>query len=201
MKTRLLFLAVALGAGCHAVPPQKPAAPVVANDDAAKLAEARRFIAALTEENDVLREQLKVAETPNLHVLAASVPVTPPAEAPMPVAAPREREPLPDLPLVVPNAEGLIDLAGLAHPAEAPVNPFTVRAGPSDPKKELNLLVQGTCTGPEPVALINDRVYHEGEAVETLQLERIDPEAVTLRWEGHRLKLAAAEKPARVRLP
>ena len=210
MRNYLLILIVALCAGCHGVAVRKPVslAPPIASahstpDAEAKLAEARKFIGALIEQNDVLREQLRVALESHPQLAAETAAPAPVVAAPAPIAgvAPQAQEKSPDLPLATPNAEGLIDLASLAHPADVPVNPFTLRASASDPKRELSLLVQGLSSGPNASALINDRVYQVGDSIESLKLERIDPDTVTLRTDAHRIKLTAAEKPTRVRLP
>ncbi|MBS0661675.1 MAG: general secretion pathway protein GspB [Verrucomicrobia bacterium] len=208
MRNSLLLITLLLAAGCQAAPRSKPVAvappavPVHAASDAeAKLAEARRFIGALLEQNDVLRAQLRSAAAADSSGPAEMAPNLAGTETLAAPSGAKPPDPLPDLPLALPNPEGIIDLAVLAHPADATVNPFTLRASAADPRREVGLLVQGLCAGPNASALINDRVVQVGDAVESLTVERIEPDAVILRTEGYRLKLVAAEKPTRVRLP
>ena len=103
----------------------------------------------------------------------------------------------------MPNADGVIDLAAVTadtKPGE-PVNPFAVRTMSAESVREVTLHVSGILAGAVPCAIINDRPVQAGETVESLLLERIEPDAVWLRFAGRRLRLPASEKPVRVRLP
>ena len=49
-------------------------------------------------------------------------------------------------------------------------------------------------------AVINDRLMEAGETIESLTVERIEPDAVVCRYEDKWLRLPVAEKPVRVRM-
>lgn len=102
----------------------------------------------------------------------------------------------------MPNAEGVIDLTIPAIPAnpDEPINPFAVRIVPAESRREIILHVGGIVAGPVACAVINERLFQAGEAVESLAIERIERDAVFLRHGSHRLKLPVSDKPARVRL-
>lgn len=158
-----------------------------------------QFIEALISQNDALAAKLTAAATPPMSVLAAPEPA--PASKSPPVPPPAQA--IPTTPMLTPNADGIIDLAAVtvdAKPGE-PVNPFTVRAVPAEAVREVTLHVAGILSGAVPCAVINDRLVQTGESVESLTVERIEPDAVWLRYAGHRLRLPVSEKPARVRLP
>jgi len=125
-----------------------------------------------------------MAATPS----SAVPPVTPP-----PVAA--------EEPALVPNADGVIDLTAPAAKPGEPVNPFAVRAAPDGTIREVLLHVSGLIAGPRACAVINERLVQAGDVVETFRIERVDPEAVSLRLGSQRLRLPLSEKPVRVRLP
>jgi type II secretory pathway component PulC len=67
--------------------------------------------------------------------------------------------------------------------------------------REVSLQVGGIAAGPMACAVINDRLVQVGEIIESLAVERIEPDAVLLRHSGKLLRLPVAEKPTRVRLP
>jgi hypothetical protein len=215
MKSLLTLLCLGL-AGCQtAAPltlpplPAKPAPefrPVVAAPPAPlnpaleqKVRQQAQYIEALISQNDALSSRLTAA---------ASAPVaTSPAPEPAPVAiAPPPAPPLqpvPAEPMLTPNADGVIDLAAVAAdagPGEA-VNPFAVRAVSAGAAREVTLHVSGILAGKTPCAVINERLVQTAETVESFTVERIEPDAVWLRYAGQRLRLPVSEKPARVRLP
>jgi len=213
MKTSLI-ISILLCAGCQSaaqltpdpVPPVVKPAPVAAPSAGAdverKLSRQARLMAALIEQNDVLAEKLRAAEQPAAAVIPA--PVAPPPAVPAQVATvpvvPKE-EPKPELPLHAPNADGLIDLSFLAGPSGAPVNPFALRSGAAETRREITLLVQALAAGPNACALINERMCAPGDAVESLRVDRIEADAVILRGETFRLRIPPTDKPVRVRLP
>ncbi|MDD3179496.1 MAG: hypothetical protein PHQ04_04010 [Opitutaceae bacterium] len=220
MKTSLIFLSLLLCAGCQTasplttpepVPPVAKTAPVAAPPAVApagaelehKLTQQARLMAALIEQNDVLAEKLRAAErSPTPAANPTSLAPTPLVSLPL-AAAPvfPTENPKPELPLHVPNADGLIDLSVPAGPPGAPVNPFALRSAAAESPREITLLVQGIAAGPNACALINERTYEAGDTVESLRVDRIDPDAVILRGDGYRLRIPPTEKPVRVRLP
>jgi type II secretory pathway component PulC len=110
---------------------------------------------------------------------------------------------LPPEPTLTPNADNVIDLVAFVvseKPGE-PVNPFTVRTVPPEAMREVTLHVGGIVAGPMACAVINDRLVQVGEIIESLAVERIEPDAVLLRHSGRLLRLPVAEKSTRVRLP
>ena len=104
---------------------------------------------------------------------------------------------------LAPNAEGVIDLvaASLRDQPGEPVNPFAVRNGSAEAGREVALQVSGIMSGTVPCAVINGRLVQTGESVESLTVERIEPDTVWLQYAGQRLRLPVSEQPARVRLP
>ncbi len=225
MKTSLILLSLLLCAGCQSAsrptPPEPvtlKATPVTAPPTVApatdalehKLTQQSRLMAALIEQNDVLGEKLRLAEK-----APAPTAVTPPPAGltsgallppvPTPVATPGlvapPVEPTPELPLHTPNADGLIDLSVPAGAPGASINPFALRAVAMESRREITLLVQGLATGPNACALINERMCAPGDTVESLRVDRIEPDAVILRTETFRLRIPPTDKPVRVRLP
>jgi len=179
------------------IAPPTPASPTLDQ----KIRQQAQFIEALISQNDALTAKLAAtAVPPTLSLVAVSVPE--PTPAPKPPAAPPGQPALTE-PTLTPNADGVIDLAAVkadAKPGE-PVNPFALRAVPAEAVREITLHVAGILAGAVPCALINDRLVQTGESVESLAVERIEPDAVWLRYAGQRLRLPVSEKPARVRLP
>jgi len=72
---------------------------------------------------------------------------------------------------------------------------------PAEAVREVMLHVSGIMSGAVPCAVINDRLVQAGETVESLTVERIEPDTLWLRHAGRRLRLPVSEKPTRVRLP
>ena len=157
-------------------------------------------MAALIEQNDVLAEKLR-AEPPAtpapIPASLAPLPSAPVQSAAAPVPPPED----PKLPLHAPNGDGLIDLSIPTGPGGAAVNPFALRSGATETRREISLLVQAIVAGPNACALINERMCEPGDAIESLRVDRIEPDAVILRGDGYRLRIPPTEKPVRVRLP
>lgn len=206
-----LFTLLCLGlAGCQtAAPltlppiPEKPAPefrPVMAAPPAPlnpaleqKLRQQAQYIEALISQNDALSSKL----------LAPAPAVASPAPEAARVAPPTPIQVVSVEPTLTPNADGVIDLAAATVDASAgeTVNPFAVRAVPAGAMREVTLHVSGILAGKTPCAVINERLVQTTETVESLTVERIEPDAVWLRYAGQRLRLPVSEKPARVRLP
>lgn len=207
-------------------PPTPPAtlpAPVITPPAAAnpashiaceqKLRQQRQFIEALMSQNDALTAKLDAtASLPAPPVEAAPATVAKldhPAETAQPATAPVPPEPIlapPPAPtlaklevLFTPNAEGIIDLTALTVLASEPTNPFAVRSAGADATRDLVLTVNGIIGGTSPVALVNGRAVRVGEFIESLTLERCDPDAAIFRRGEHRLRLAVDPKPVRIR--
>ena len=178
-----------------------------------KLRQQRQFIEALMSQNDALTARLDamtslpappVEESP---ATAAKSPprAEPPPNATMPVPPAPSPTPPPALTpvqpelLLAPNAEGIIDLAALAVPASEPTNPFAVRYAGVDAARDLMLTVSGIVGGASPVALVNGRAVQVGETIESLTLERCEPDAAIFRRGEHRLRLTVDPKPVRIR--
>jgi hypothetical protein len=218
MKHLLLLLLVGL-AGCQSSPapsalpapanppaatvspPAQPSAPATpsASGLERQVRQQAHYIEALISQNDALTAKLAVTKASPHPVV--SVPLArEPAPGPRPPAPPL---PVSAEPTLTPNADNVIDLiaAIVTEKSGEPVNPFTVRTVPPEAMREVSLLVGGIAAGPMPCAVINDRLVQVGEMIESLAVERIEPDAVLLRHSGQLLRLPVAEKPTRVRLP
>ncbi len=185
--------------------------------NAEELARQSQVIEALIAQNDALTARLRQLErdgaasnagaaaipvpaaTPAPPVSAIS-PTTPPLSASTPSAAPSRAPtdtpatalppPAPEKPLLTPNADGVIDVTALdPTPPGAPLNPFAVRAPSADAGREITLRVQGIVTGEKPCAIVNDRVVECGQRIESLQLNRLLPDALVLGGDGFDLNL------------
>lgn len=195
-----------------------PATPPMASHSLCeqRLRQQRQTIEALMSQNDALSARLESQpSTPEPPPAVPEAPVTPVEQLvtitppplltpPGAVVPPPPSPPLPLPPmkpevLLAPNAEGVIDLAALATPASDPTNPFAVRTAGADPARDLTLTVSGIISGTRPVALVNGRALHVGEAIESLTLERCDADAAIFRCGEHRLRLAVDPKPVRIR--
>ena len=100
----------------------------------------------------------------------------------------------------MPNADGLIDLAALAHSPDDDTNPFAVRVRPPDSIREISLRVRGVIGGAAPGALINDRAVLIGESVESLTLEHVETDAALFRSGDRLLRLPVSATAVRIRL-
>lgn len=126
----------------------------------------------------------------------------PPTVAPATVGAP---PPLPveltvdPEPATMPNADGLIDLTTIDAPANEEVNPFAVRATPDKPPRTIEVRITGILAGAKPAAIINGQLLEPGATVEGLILQRIEPAAVILTLDQHRLRVPLASEPIRIR--
>jgi len=218
MKLLLLLLSLGL-AGCQTAAPV-PALPMPVNPapeprpvvtaspapinfaQEQKIRQQAQFIEALISQNDALTAKFTaVAATPPVPIVAAATPEPAPVPKPAPLSPPTQA--VPAEPVLSPNAEGIIDLAAITADAKAgePVNPFAVRTVSAEAVREVALHVSGIMSGAVPCAVINDRLVQTGESVESLTVERIEPDTVWLRYAGRRLRLPVSEKPARVRFP
>jgi len=199
MKYLLLFAGVLL-AGCQTAPAPSaeprpivvtPPSPPPAEPDRTlerKLRQQAQTIEALISQNDALTAHLDQAARPiepAARVLPASVTVSEPAK--------------PDS-YLSPNADGVIDLTVTNADKGEAVNPFVVRKVPTEATREVALHVGGIIAGPTKCAVINDRLVQAGEAIESLTVERIEPDAVFLRREGQRLRLPVSGSTVRVRM-
>lgn len=218
MKHLLLVLLVGL-AGCQSSPapsvlpapasppaasvppPAQPSAPATpsANGLELKVRQQAQYIEALISQNDALTAKLAVPKATPQPVVSVP-PTREPAPVPQP---PAPRLPISAEPTLTPNADNVIDLiaAIVTEKSGEPVNPFAVRTVPPEAMREVSLLVGGIAAGPMACAVINDRLVQVGETIESLTVERIEPDAVLLRHSGKLLRLPVAEKPTRVRLP
>jgi hypothetical protein len=162
--------------------------------DTGKLTRQSQLIEALLAQNDVLTARLAAQEQNAAHAPATiastpAAPVTPPLPVPPALAAvgatpPTAPSPPPDpTPLLVPNADGVIDTTVLPA-AASPPNPFALRTLPAAAVREVSFTVQGVVMGPNPCALINGRIAGAGDAVESLRLARIAPESLVLTGDG-----------------
>ena len=178
-----------------------------------KLRQQRQFIEALMSQNDALTARLDTTASlpapPVEKTPATAAKSEPRAELPQTVTPPVPLAPsIPPPPPLTPanpelllaaNAEGIIDLAALAVPASESTNPFAVRSAGADAARDLVLTVSGIVGGSSPVALVNGRAVQVGETIESLTLERCEPDAAIFRRGEHRLRLAVDPKPVRIR--
>lgn len=175
-----------------------PTRPVTAVSEPRSRQQAQ-IIEALLSQNDALTAQLATLQTTaeTKAVAAAPEPATVIVASPVHPVAPEVEN------VLVPNADGAIDLAGpeRSAPADEPVNPFTVRMTAADQTHEVTLKVGGIVLGAAPSALINDRLVQAGDRIEAFTVERIESDAVLVRANAHLLRLPVSTVPARVRLP
>ncbi len=145
---------------------------------------------------------LEVISAPALAVAALSTAI-PTVTAP---AAPPQPPPAPALivdptPVILPNADGLIDLTALdAAKTSDDLNPFAVRTSSGSATRELTLLVSGVVGGDRPSALVNQRPIEVGDRVESLTLERVETDAAVFRNGDRLLRLPVAASAIRIRL-
>jgi hypothetical protein len=131
--------------------------------------------------------------------IRAAVPDLPPAPAPadQPPGAGRP---------IVPNSDGLIDLAALdaADPPGALPNPFTVRYRPPASIREVSLAIDAVLIAgkaADACVIVNGEIYSPGDALEGLTVSSIAPDAIELRADGVLLRIPVGDKPVRLRLP
>ena len=131
--------------------------------------------------------------------IRAAVPDLPP------VPTPPDQRPGAGRP-IVPNSDGLIDLAAL-DAADAPgalPNPFIVRYRPPASIREVSLAIDGVLVAGKPedaCAIVNGEIYSPGDALAGLTVSSIAQDAIELRAEGLRLRIPVGDKPVRLRLP
>ena len=193
--------------------------------DAEKLTRQRQWIEALMAQNDALTARLGTLErdAANVPQPAAAAPTNPataegaapkPPAPPPPTAAPvnpvappssivatppAAEAPSEATPLLVPNADGMIDTTVLNTPGNPP-NPFAVRTLPADAVREVTFVVDGIFQGGSPCALINGRVAEVGDLVESLRLTQITSAALILTAEGFAINLPLGSTKVRLAL-
>jgi len=101
-------------------------------------------------------------------------------------------------PALMPNGDGLIDLASAGRPATEEVNPFAVRSTPSVPPRTVELRVTGILSGVKPCAIINGQLLEPGGTVEGMVLRHIEPGGVILTLGRHRLRVPLSAGPVRI---
>jgi hypothetical protein len=188
----------ASNAAVPAPPEPAPAAthPFGANGETERRIRAQQqYIEALMSQNDALAARL-CAPDPAAGADAVKPDAAGRSEAPAP---PRQRR---EETMHAPNADGMIDLTLDApmSPGQS-VNPFSVRTVPADSAREITIRIGGVIIGTVSCAVINDRLLAVGESLESLIIDRIEPDAVILRRESQRLRLPVSGKAVRVRMP
>ena len=183
-------------------PPSPPATPPASASASLeqKVRQQAQYIEALISQIDALTA--KLAGTNGAPPPPPTIIPLPPEPTPPPRPAPASPPPPPE-PTLTPNADNVIDLVAVivAEKPGEPVNPFTVRTVPSEATREVTVHVGGIVAGPTACAVINDRFVQVGDIIESLAIERIEPDAVFLRHSGRLLRLPVSEKATRVRLP
>jgi hypothetical protein len=176
-----------------------PAAPAT-SDLELKIRQQAQYIEALISQNDALTAKLAAGSPEASSAVAGVAPAAEPAPVPRPPVAPL---PVSAEPTLIPNADNVIDLVAaiVTEKSGEPVNPFTVRTVPPEAMREVSLQVGGIVAGAMPCAVVNDRLVQAGDFVESLAVERIEPDAVLFRHSGRLLRLPVAGKATRVRLP
>lgn len=107
--------------------------------------------------------------------------------------------------LVVPNSDGLIDLAALDSadsPGSLP-NPFVARYRPPTPVREISLTIDGVLISGrarDSCVIVNGDTYSRGDTLAGLMVASIAADAIELRAEGVRLQIPVADRPVRLRL-
>ncbi len=130
-----------------------------------------------------------------------AVPPPPAPDAPLPPVAIATPGPTDSEPVLMPNADGVIDLAAVDSSADSDeANPFTVRSLPADAIRELSLRIGGVLSGNQPGALVNDRPVMVGDAIESLTLVRVELDAAVFRAGTRLLRLPVSAQAIRVRL-
>lgn len=203
MKHLLPIFGLALG-GCQTPPVSEPVAtapvpppPLVAAPDPAAveiLRRQRQLVDALMSQNEALQAQLREKGK-------SPAPVPPPVVI---EAQPAPTETLPPQPtaeitLLMPNADGVIDLvAAAALAAGEAINPFVLRQ-PAEADRETVLAVQGVVRGEHPCALVNNTVLAVGDQLHGLRLLRIEADALFFTINEYTLRIPVNGEPVRVR--
>jgi hypothetical protein len=208
-----LIVPICLGlAGCQTAapvplsPPRQPeirtapVTPVVQSSTPAlerKVRQQAQYIEALLSQNEALTA--KLAAAPSLPAAAAAAPLAsakPSAVLSTPATDSGEA-------MLSPNSEGVIDLTAAeseTHPGEL-ANPFAVRAPTAGNLREVSLRVSGILSGPIACAVINDRLFQANESVDALTVDRIEAEAVCLKFRGQRLRVPVSDQAVKVKIP
>ncbi len=184
------------------IPTTPPPRPILTMPEP-KSRQQAQLIEALIDQNDALTARL--AALPPAPAAAPAVPAPASVATPQPTAVPLT--PIVPAPVatdstITPNADGVIDLTAVEHTsaADEPINPFAVRATPSEKVREVSLLVGGIIMGAAPCAMVNERLVQAGDHLERFVVEQIDADAVIVRFGGHRLRLPVSTVPTRVKL-
>jgi hypothetical protein len=210
MKHLLPLLALTF-AGCQTPPVPEPtvaaapppvAPPILTPDPVTveTLRRQRQLVEALMSQNEALQAQLREVQE------ASTMPVAP---APVGKAEPPQIQPPPPIAtpppategitLLMPNADGVIDLvAAAALAAGESINPFVLRQPPAA-LPETVVEVQGVVRGETPCALVNNRVLTVGDQLDGLQLTRISPEALFFSINDFTLRIPVNGQPVHVR--
>lgn len=154
---------------------------------------------ALTQPEPVVTLEVVSAPAAAVPDPPTATPAVTVADAPPPLLPPIP--PVDPTPVILPNADGLIDLTAIdtANAADD-LNPFAVRASSDSATRELVLLVSGVVGGAKPGALVNQRPVEVGERVESLTVERVETDAVVFRSGDRLLRLPVAASGVRIRL-
>jgi hypothetical protein len=108
--------------------------------------------------------------------------------------------------VVVPNADGVLDLAGAvqAQIADATPNPFRVRYHPELPNAELPLAISAVLIGrspAEPSAIVNGQLCSGGDLIQGLKITAITADMLELRQGNILLRVPIRDQVPRLRLP
>jgi hypothetical protein len=143
--------------------------------------------------------------------LAALAETAPPPREPVPATPapplPPARDAGPDAPIVVvPNAKGILDLAGIGQTEDSDrvPNPFRVRHRPQLQFRELPLAIGSVLVGDgagEAAVIINGELYAAGDRLEDMAITSITADSVELRRGPILLKVPVQDQPTILRLP
>ncbi|HEX7632107.1 MAG TPA: hypothetical protein VF388_08245 [Lacunisphaera sp.] len=162
-----------------------------------KIRQQAQYIEALISQNEALTARQGAMPSAN------PAPVDPSPEVPRPILAHVAAAPEPAGEMLLPNADGTIDLTAAAARAQGDelANPFAVRPAGTAAAREVALRISGIIAGKVTCAVINDRLVQANESVESLVVERIEADGVCLRFGGQRLRVPVSEQAVKVRLP
>jgi hypothetical protein len=124
-----------------------------------------------------------------------------PSVPPPPAAPPR-----PNLGVLKPNAQGVIDLIAAEPPPEIePIpNPFRDRPAAALSTREVPVLVSAVLAGGEPgqdCGIINGQLVSVGDVVEGFTLAAVAAETIELRNDRATLEVPVQDRPVLLRLP